>query len=64
MIKYLPKQDRRTFFEKNAFFIFALIGLAAAAAFNDFHNRTKRTDVIKNPNQAILKTVSDIRKTH
>ena len=43
MIKYATKQDRRTFSEKHATPIFIVIGLAAAIAFNSFHNRTKQT---------------------
>jgi len=60
MIKYAPKQDRRTFSEKHATPIFIVIGLAAAIAFNSFHNRTKQSDKIKQLDLKTLKTVSAI----
>ena len=61
MIKYAPKKDRRTFAEKHAFIFMTLIALGAALAFHSFDERTKRDDVVKNPNPSILKTVSTIR---
>lgn len=61
MIKYTPKKDRRTFAEKHAFIFITLIALGAALAFQSFHESTQRDNVVKNPNQSILKTVSTIR---
>lgn len=61
MIKYQPKQDRRSFAEKHAFAFFAIIALVSALALNSFHNRTQYEDTVKNPKAEILKTVSAIR---
>jgi hypothetical protein len=61
MIKYSPRQDRRSFAEKHSIILLTIIALAAAIAFNSFHERTQREDVVKNPNPSILQTVSAIR---
>jgi len=61
MIKYQPKQDRRSFSEKHSIAFFTLIILGAAIALNSFHNRTQLEDTVKNPRPSILKTVSNIR---
>ena len=61
MIKYAPKQDRRTFAEKHSIIIMTLIALGSALAFQSFHESTQRDDVVKNPNSSILQTVSAIR---
>jgi hypothetical protein len=64
MIKYQPKQDRRSFAEKHAFAFFAIIALGAAIALNSFHNRTQLEDTVKNPNPEILKIVFAIHSNH
>lgn len=57
MIKYAPKQDRRTFAEKNAIYIFSLIALIASLALYNFHEETKGLDQVKNPDPEILEIV-------
>ncbi len=61
MIKYSPRQDRRSFAEKHSIILLTIVALGAALAFNSFNERTQRDDVIKTPNPSILKTVSFIR---
>jgi hypothetical protein len=61
MIKYIPKQDRRTFAEKHFMIFMSIIALCAVLALNSFHKRTQREDAVKSPKLSILETVSNIR---
>jgi len=61
MIKYIPKQDRRTFAEKHYIIFMSIIALCAVLALNSFHKRTQRKNTVKSLDLSILKTVSNIR---
>ena len=61
MIKYIPKQDTKTFAEKHFMIFMSIIALCAVLALNSFHKRTQREDAVKSPKAEILKRVSVIR---